>query len=114
MNTIGTTSTLAEQYRYAPQALTEREIYDALQELEDWRATAEEFSCDNSEELGEYIYELREKQCTNHDDYDDLKEFFQDCVSSLNANWPCPEPYDTNLRDVIMSAIARGDVEEPS
>ena len=112
MNTIGCNAPISERLRYAPHTLTEREVCDALRELEDWRATADEFSCSDSEELGAYIDKLEAKQCKDHEDYDELKEFFQDCVSSLNKRWPAAEPYDQNLRQVIMNAITRGDVEE--
>ena len=113
MNTIGCTAKLDERFRYAPHTLTEREIHDALKELEDWRATAEMYRCDDSEELGAYIDSLESNQENpDHANYDDLKSFFDDCVEALNKRWPAAEPWDMNLRDVILSAISRGDVDD--
>lgn len=114
MNTIGCMSRIDEKFRYAPHMLTEREIYDALKELEDWRAMATNVArCDDAAELKDYIEELEGNQENeDHANYDDLKSFFDDCVEALNARWPAAEPYDMNLRDVILSAISRGDVED--
>lgn len=113
MNTIGCTASLDEKFRYAPHTLTEREIYDALKELEDWRAMATEVGrCDDAEELRSYVEELEGNQENpDHASYDDLESFFDDCVEALNSRWPAAEPCDMNLRDVICSAITRGDAE---
>ena len=114
MNTIGCQAPLDEKFRYAPHMLTEREICDALQELEAWRKMAADVGrCDDAAELKGYIEELEGNQENeDHANYDDLKSFFDDCVEALNKRWPCAEPYDMNLRDVILSAISRGDMED--
>ena len=111
MNTIGCNTTLDERFRYAPHTLTEQEIYDALKELKDWRALADAHGCDYPDEFEKYFEELEANQENpDHANYDDLKSFFDDCVEALNAHWPRAEPYDDNLRSVIVSAITRGDV----
>ena len=114
LNTVGCTASLDEQFRYAPHTLTEREIYDALKELVAWREMAwDTLKCEEPDEVGTYIEELeRNQENPDHANYDDYKSFFDDCVEALNAHWPCAEPYDMNLRDVILSAISRGDVED--
>ena len=111
MNTIGFTATIAERFQYAPHTLTETEIHDALKELEDWRAAAEEWRCDDAEELAAYVDSLESNQENpDHAQFDDYKSFFDDCVEALNKHWSAAEPWDMNLRDVILSAITRGDV----
>ena len=114
MNTIGCTAKLDERFRYAPHTLTEREIYDALKELQAWRDMAwETLRDDDPECVAKAIEELEANQENpDHANYDDLKSFFDDCVEALNKRWPAAEPWDMNLRDVIVSAISRGDVED--
>ena len=112
-----TNYSLAERVKYNPQSFSKDELIDLMTELEAWRSIINDINgdLDTPEEMNAYIQVLEEQawQCNNeeHSDYDDLKEFFYDCVNSLNAHWPCPETYDMNLREVICNAITKGDTE---
>lgn len=106
---IGSAATLAERFRYAPHDLPPQDMHDALTELEAWREVADGAT---PQELEEKLDELEGKQCKGHEDYDELKSFFEDCVQSLNGHWPAAEAYDQNLRRVICNAITRGDEPE--
>ena len=106
---IGTNATLAERFDYDRVNLSDQEILEALFELE---RTQELLGDRTIDELVEEFDKLEETQCKNHEDYDELKSFFDDCVASLNSNWPAAEAYDQNLRQVICDAITKGDVEK--
>jgi len=95
------------------------ELLDLLAELDAWRDTfagarnTRQIECvDTPEELSAYIEELESNQENpDHADYDNLKEFFDDCVQALEdegGHWPCAEAYDLNLRQVICDAIRNG------
>lgn len=111
MNTIGCTASLSERFKYATVA--PEDVHEALEELEAWRDMGANFNgiAYTPEECTTYVEEL-EAIVEKPKDYDDLKSFFEDCVSALNGEWPAAEAYDQNLRQVIMDAITRGDVEE--
>ena len=113
MNTIGCKASLSERFKYA--TVPHEDVGEALEELEAWREMASEIETpewlDTPEEVAAHIEKLAEVD-EKPSDYDELKSFFEDCVDSLNKHWPCAEPYDQNLRQVIMEAISRGDVEE--
>ena len=111
---IGTLAPLLERFDYDRANLLDQEIHDALVELAAWRDLADDMGCDTPQEMEDHIDNLQDHQCKNHEDYGDLKEFFDDCVSSLNAHWPAAEVYDQNLRAVIMNAITRGDTVDES
>jgi hypothetical protein len=105
--------------RYQPELITPDLLIDLMAELQAWRDIGEQSnSAETPEEALWYIQDLEEKagQCNNehHSNFDDYKSFFDDCVGSLNKHWPCAEPWDTNLTQVICDAITRGDVEEES
>ncbi len=104
-----TNYTLPELAQYQPEALQDLDLPALLKELEAWRKLAEDKDVDSPDEAKALIESLEGNQCNNHEDYDDLKEFFEDCVGSLDKDWPCAEAYDQNLRQVIMAAISRGE-----
>lgn len=93
------------------------EILDALAELIAWREMAENVSLDydSPEDIGQYVSDLEEQAggCNNEDhaQFDDYKEFFDDCIYALPKDWPCAEPWDLNLRAVITEAIEKGAAE---
>ena len=103
----------AEDFKYFRQTITDRDIYDALKDLEAWEAAAcsGNESIETPEELIARISKL-EAVAEKPKDYDHLKSFFDDCVEALNKRWPAAEPWDMNLRNVIVNAISRGDVED--
>lgn len=109
---------LAERMQYNPESFSQDELIELMAELDAWRNIIHEINgnIDNPEDMNKYVQELEEQscQCNNeeHGDYDDLKEFFLDCVQALNQHWPCPDAYDMNLREVITNAITKGDNEE--
>ena len=113
-----TNHSLSERAKYNPQSFSQEELIDLMVELDAWRNIINDIGgdLDTPEEMSQYINELEDQscQCNNeeHSDYDDLKEFFSDCVNSLNAHWPCPEAYDMNLREVITQAIIKGEEQE--
>jgi hypothetical protein len=99
---------LSERATYALSSFGAEELAELLAELDAYREINE-----SPEELAAMIEELESNQANpDHADYDDLKEFFADCVSSLNKDWPCAEAYDQDLRQVICAAITKGDTEE--
>jgi hypothetical protein len=60
--------------------------------------------------MAKALEELEANQCPReHKQFDDYKEFFDDCVDALGSYWPCAEPWDNNLRAVILEAIAAGE-----
>lgn len=105
-----------ERARYGH--VTRDEILDALAELIAWREMADsvEGHVDGPEEFGVYISDLEDKAgiCNNedHSNFDDYKEFFDDCVGMLPKAWPRAEPWDLNLRAVITEAIEKGSCDE--
>lgn len=101
---ISTLAPLSERFRFG--GASDDEIFDALAELEAWR---DEFY-DTPKEIARRLEDLEQNQRPL--DYDDLKSFFEDCVEALNDHWPAAEAYDQNLRQVICSAIARGDIAD--
>jgi len=105
--------------RYQPEIITPDLLVDLMAELQAWRTIGEQScSAETPEYLQDYVKEMEEKACgcnnEDHSNFDDYKLFFDDCVNSLNKHWPCAEPWDTNLTQVICDAIARGDSEEES
>lgn len=105
-----TNLTLIERAKYCPESFTSDELEDLLFELTEWRDFAYTRAIESPKEAENLISELEENQANpDHADYDDLKEFFNDCVNSLNGNYPCAEAYDLTLRQVICDAISRGD-----
>lgn len=106
---LKTNLTLAERLEYDPDNVTREELIEALLDHESWVDLRDRRG--SADEIEGYIDTLEEKE-EKPSDYDDLKSFFDDCVESLNAHWPCAEVYDMNLRTVICEAITRGDVEE--
>ncbi len=85
---IGTLAPLLERFDYDRANLLDQEIHDALVELAAWRDLADDMGFDTPQEMEDHIDNLQDHQCKNHEDYGDLKEFFDDCVSSLNEHWP--------------------------
>lgn len=116
-STLGSNATMAERVRYGEHVPAE-DIADALDQLAALVAALDDanLTTDNPATLIDELDALQTASCVcnneHHSDYDDLKEFFEACVFALNKNWPCAEAYDLDLRDVITTAIARGDVEE--
>lgn len=108
-----TNLTLAERAKYAFDSFTSEELELLMLELEGFRSLASDNGCDDEDELESVIKELESNQANpDHADYDDLNEFFWDCVNSLNRTWHCAEAYDIDLRNAICDAIARGSVEK--
>lgn len=108
---LATNAPLSEIARYA--TVPRERLLDVAEQHDELLELLNNYNCDDVAELTQLIDELQANQENpDHGDYDDLKSFFDDCVESLNSRWPCAEAYDQNLRDVITSAIARGDVEE--
>ena len=101
---ISTLAPISERFRFG--GASDDEIFDALAELEAWR---DEFY-DSPEECARRIEDLEQNQRPL--DYDDLNSFFEECVDALNAHWPAAEACDQNLRQVICSAITRGDIAD--
>lgn len=103
---------LIERAKLCPQSFSSDELADLFAELIEYRELADDNSCDDASEVKALIDDLEGNQANpDHADYDDLKSFFDDCVSSLNSAWPAAEAYDQNLRQVICDAIAKGDTE---
>ena len=107
---------LEERARYAPESISHDELIDLLAELDAWRAMSDS---ESPEEVAKRVDALEEQagQCNDedHSNFDDYKEFFDDCVRTLEdaaGNWPCAEPWDMNLRSVILEAIEKGANQE--
>lgn len=117
MTTLGSNATLAERL-HAGETIPVDVLIDALEGWEAIKATLDShgLSTDDASRLDAELDELENagERCndSDHCDYDDLKEFFEDCVNSLNVRWPAAEAYDLNLRQVITEAITRGDTVE--
>ncbi len=101
------TMTLSERAIYFPASIDADAIADAMVELEAWRNV--DSTCSTPEEISGLIESLEENQANpDHADREDLKEFFDDIVSTWEDNlasgrWPCPEACDQNLRQAIIS-----------
>lgn len=111
MNTQ-TNFSLVERVRGNGPAISQDELLDLLAELDAWRGAASDYHVESPEECAALVAELDANQKNpDHADYDDLKEFFNDCVGALedeSGRWPCAEAYDLNLRQVICEAIRNG------
>ena len=104
---------LTERAKYAPETFPLTDLADLMEELEAWQTFAYDHDIESPDDAKKLIAELEENQANpDHADYDDLKQFFDGCVGSLNSHWPCAEVHDQNLCQVIFDAIARGDVSE--
>lgn len=107
-----TNYTLAERIQYAPESFSSDELIDLLGELDAWRDMSDS---ESPEDVSSRINALEEQagKCndSDHSNFDDYKEFFDDCVRTVEdvgGRWPCAEPYDLNLRVYICDAITRG------
>lgn len=109
---IQTNFSLVERVRGNGPAIGQDELLDLLAELEAWREAISGYHVESPEECAALVVELDGNQENpDHADYDDLKEFFDDCVQTLEderGRWPCARAYDLNLRQVICDAIQRG------
>ena len=47
----------------------------------------------------------------NCPDYEEYKQFFDDCFSRLNSYYPCPSVTSDYDQSVIFDAISKGDAE---
>ncbi len=109
---IQTNFSLVERVRGHGPAIGQDELLDLLTELDAWREAVSEYHVESPDECAALVAELDGNQSNpDHADYDDLKEFFDDCVSALedeSGRWPCAEAYDLNLRQVICDALRKG------
>ena len=107
-----TNFSLVERVQGHGPAIGQDELLGLLAELDAWREAVSEYHVESPEECTALVIELDGNQENpDHADYDDLKEFFDDCVQALedeSGRWPCAEAYDLNLRQVICDAIRRG------
>lgn len=107
-----TNFSLVERVKGNGPAIGQDELIDLLGELDTWRSAVSDYHVDSPEECRHLVVELDANQANpDHADYDDLKEFFDDCVSALedeSGRWPCAEAYDLSLRQVICDAIRKG------
>jgi len=113
-NNIMTNLNIYERLNYG-QPVSHDELLEALAELIAWREMAEASSApgfyESPEDFGRYVSGLEEQACEcnneEHANFDDYKEFFDDCVYALPKHWPCAEPWDMDLRSVITEIIEK-------
>ena len=89
---IRTNFSLVERVRGHGHAIEQDELLDLLAELDAWRGAVSEYHVDSPEECAALVAELDANQKNpDHADYDDLKEFFDDCADLIgHCNpWQC-------------------------
>ena len=79
-----TNFSLVERARGNGPAIDQDELLDLLTELDTWRSAVSEYHVDSPEECAALVTELDANQENpDHADYDDLKEFFDDCTDII-------------------------------
>jgi|WetSurMetagenome_2_1015567.scaffolds.fasta_scaffold678819_2 hypothetical protein len=101
--------TLVELATYHPHLLTHDKMIDLLAELDAWRELD-----DTPASVAARLSDAEDKvhDCErDHSDYDALKSFFDDVVSTMEEFGVCPgvEPSSVWFREAVMEYITKGE-----